>query len=240
MSTKVSAHASLIDRFRIHLKTEAYSLSIQKAYPMRLQHFLEYCDSNGLSIEAVRSCHVDEFVRGRYQHFRKRHGQSLRFQEWRKRYTGPVHLLLDLVHGRWPVPNPPATALEAFHREIVQGYDTWLRDLRGLHALTRNTRTAHALRFLTALGPNADQETLGRLSVRDVDAYLKECCKGRRRATIADYTVCLRDFLRHLHRNCAMQRDRAHSGQEDVSASHVLSGCRGDRRDPPATKPLQS
>ena len=58
----------------------------------------------------------------------------------------------------------------------------------------------HALRFLTALRPPTDHETLARLSVCDVDAYLKQCCNGLRRASIEDYTVCLRDFLRHLHR----------------------------------------
>jgi site-specific recombinase XerD len=34
-----------------------------------------------------------------------------------------------------------------------------------------------------------------------VDAYLEQCCRGLRRASIEDRTVCLRDFLRHLHRS---------------------------------------
>lgn len=45
--------------------------------------------------------------------------------------------MLRLVHGAWPDPNPPSTALEVFHREIVKSYDTWLRNLRGLHPLAR-------------------------------------------------------------------------------------------------------
>jgi len=200
MSKQVSAHASLIERFRIHLKTEGYSPSIQRAYPTRTQHFLDYCDSKALTIEAVGSSHVEQFLRRRYQLFRKRHGQSPPFQKWRWQYTSPLHLLLRLVHGRWPVPEPPVTVIEAFHRDVVQDYDAWLRDLRGLHPETRTKRTVHAVRFLAAMGPRADHETLAHLSVRDVDAYLKQCCIGRRRASIAGYTVCLRDFLRHLHR----------------------------------------
>jgi site-specific recombinase XerD len=199
MSTQVSVHASLIERFRVHLKTEEYSPSIQHAYPTRTQHFLEYCESNALTIKTVGSCHVEAFLRRQHRAFCKRHGQSPPFAKWRWRYTSPVHLLLRLVRGRWPVP-APATVIEAFHREIVQDYDAWLRDLRGLHAETRTKRTVYALRFLTALSPRADHEALARLSVRDVDAYLKQCCKGLRRASIGDYTVCLRDFLRHLHR----------------------------------------
>src|SRR5260370_18787723 len=101
---------------------------------------------------------------------------------------------------RWPVADPPATAVEAFHRDVVQDYDTWLRDLRGLHPETRAKRTTYALRFLASLGSRADEDSLADLSVRDVDAYLKSCCVGLRRASIEDCTVCLRDFLRHLYR----------------------------------------
>jgi len=108
-------------------------------------------------------------------------------------------MLLRLVHGRWPIADLPATALEAFHRDIVRGYDTWLRDLRGLHPETRTKRTKHALRFLASLGIRADQTGLADLSVQDVDAYLRQCCSGLRRASIEDYVVCLRDFLRHLY-----------------------------------------
>jgi hypothetical protein len=50
-------------------------------------------------------------------------------------------MLLRLGNGRWPVVDPPAIALETFHREIVQDYDTWLRDLRGLHPDTTSKAT---------------------------------------------------------------------------------------------------
>jgi integrase/recombinase XerD len=104
-------------------------------------------------------------------------------------------MLLRLVHGRWPVGELPASALEAFHRDIVRDYDTWLRDLRGLHPETRAKHSRRALHFLASLGPRAD------LMVHDVDAHLRQCCGGLRRASIEDYAVCLRDFLRHLYRS---------------------------------------
>jgi integrase/recombinase XerD len=74
-----------------------------------------------------------------------------------------------------------------------------LSDLRGLHPETRTKRTKHALWFLTSLGPRADQEAIADLSVRDIDAYLKQCCRPLRRASIEDRIVCLRDFLRYLY-----------------------------------------
>src|SRR5688500_9644685 len=111
MSIQVSAHGSLMERLRIHLNTEGYSPSIQRSYPIHTQHFLDYCDSTALTVEAVGSAHVEEFLRRQYQLFRKRHRQPPPFQKWRWRYTSPVHLLLRLVHGRWPVPDPAVTAI---------------------------------------------------------------------------------------------------------------------------------
>ena len=200
MSVQVSTHGSLMERLQIHLKTEGYSPSIQRSYPIFTKHFLDYCDSNALRVEAIGSAQVEQFLRRQYQLVCKRRRQSPPFQKWRWRYTSPVHLLLRLVHGRWPVPRPPVTSIEAFHRNLVLDYDAWLRDLRGLHPETRAKRTWHAHRFLTALSPCADHETLASLGVRDVDAYLKQLRSGLRRASIEDYTVCIRDFLRHLHR----------------------------------------
>ncbi len=200
MSTPTPIDDLLIEKLRTHLKAEGYSARVQRWYPARARHLLDYCDGNALAIEAIRSAHVAQFLRRQYRLFRRRHRGSPPFNEWRWRYTGAVHMLLRLVHGRWPVADPPATALDAFHRDVVQDYDTWLRDLRGLHPETCAKRTTYALRFLASLGSAADEDSLADLSVRDVDAYLKQCCVGLRRASIEDCTVCLRDFLRHLYR----------------------------------------
>lgn len=200
MSTRTSINDLLVEKLQLHLRAEGYSLRVQRWYPARARHLLDYCDAKALAIEDIRSVHVTQFLRRQYRLFRRRHAEPPPFERWRRRYTGAVHMLLRLVHGRWPVPDAPATALEAFHRGLVDDYDVWLRDVRGLHAQTRTKRTTHALRFLMSLGPRADQEGLAGLSVRDVDGYLKQRCAGLRRASIEDCTVCLRDFLRHLHR----------------------------------------
>lgn len=201
MSTPISAHASLIDKLQYHLKTEGYSPSIQRCYPTLACHFLDYCNRERLAMEAVRSEHVTQFLRREYRLFRQRHRKAPPFHKWRWRYTGAIHMLLRLVHGRWPVVDPPATALEAFHHEIVHDYDTWLREIRGLRPQTRTKRTKFALRFLTSLGASADPKGLAVLNVRNIDAYLKQCCAGLRRASIEDCTVCLRDLLRYLYRS---------------------------------------
>ncbi len=200
MSAPLSTDEVLIEKLLAHLRAEGYSPRIQRWYPARVRQLLGYCNRNGLSIETVCSAHVTRFLRRQYRLSLKRHSTLPPFQKWRRRYTGAINMMLRLVQGAWPVPDPPRTALEALHRDIVQDYDAWLRDLRGLHPQTRAKRTKHALCFLTSLGPRADQQGLVDLSVRDLDAYLKQCCDGLRRASIEDRTVCLRDFLRHLWR----------------------------------------
>lgn len=207
MSIILSADALLVEQFQIHLRAEGYSLSVQRSYPTLARHFLGYCSSRALAIEDVRPRHLTDFLREQYQLFSIRHRMLPPFDRWRWRYTGALHMLLRLVNGRWPIADLPTSAVEAFHRDIVQDYDAWMRDLRGLRPQTCIRRTTLALRFLEFLGPRATWKSLARLSTRDIDAYLKECCSGRRRASIEGYTVCLRDFLRHLHRSGLVAAD---------------------------------
>jgi site-specific recombinase XerD len=104
-----------------------------------------------------------------------------------------------MVHGHWPLVAAPTTAIEAFHRDLTQGYETWMRELRGLASVTRSKRTTQALEFLTELESRGAQQSLAHLGVGDIDTYLQRRSKGLRRRTIEDYTVCLRSFLRYLH-----------------------------------------
>lgn len=200
MSAPAPTDDVLIAKLLAHLKAEGYSLRIQQWYPARVRQLLDYCGRNGLPIETVRSAHVTRFLSRQYRLSRKRYSKLPPLKKWRHRYTGAVNMLLRLVHGSWPVPDPPRTVLEAFHRDLVDGYDAWLRDLRGLSPETRIKRTTRALQFLTYLGPRAEQESLASLSVQEIDAYVRHCCAGLGRASIEDRTVCLRDFLRQLHR----------------------------------------
>ena len=216
MSTSSVNDDVLIEKLHTHLQAEGYSPWIQRWYPACARQLLDYCKSKSLPIESVRSLHITEFLRQQYRRFQKRHRESPPFQRWCHRYTGAVHTLLRLVHGSWPIVDPPSTPLQAFHRSLVHDYDAWLRDLRGLCALTRSKRSTNALRFLAFIGSRADQENLARLSVPDIDAYLSHCCVGLGRAAVEDLTVCLRDLLRHLHRR----------GHTEVDLSGTVIGPR--------------
>ena len=200
MSTPSSGTTSRIDQLRLYLRTERYSASIQRAYLPLAQRFLDYLESKTLALETVSALELEEFLRWELRSFRKRHGRNpRRLRQWRWRYTSAIHKLGRLLPGQWPVAAAPATALEAFHRDVVQGYDAWLRALRGLAPVTRSKRVRQALQFLTALGPRGDREDLKQLNVRDIDAYVQQRCVGLRRASIEDCTGGVRDFLRYLH-----------------------------------------
>ena len=173
---------SHLEEFEIHLKTERYAAEIQRSYLWLTRRFVDYLVKKSIAIEAVHSDEVEDFLRWELRSWRRRHRRAPRtILEWRRRYKTAIHTFLRLVHGRWPAVAVPKTAIEAFHRDVVEGYDTWMRELRGLASVTRSSRTTEALEFLTELGPRGDQESLARLGVGDIDAYLRQRCKGLRR-----------------------------------------------------------
>jgi integrase len=204
MSALSSNDQLLIEKLEAHLKAEGYSYQVRQRYPACARQFLQYCQRNALKIETARPLHIARFMRRHYRLFRKRRGEApppSPSHKWCHQYTGAINMLLRLVHGRWPLPASPSTAIEAFHCEIVHDYDVWLRDLRGLAPVTRTKRTIRALQFLSWLGPQADKDGLGKLSISHLDIYLQQRCAGFKRASVEDYVVCLRDFLRHLKRS---------------------------------------
>ncbi len=200
MSTQSSERLSPNEQLKIHLTTNRYSTGIQRLYMQLANRFLEYLKVQRLAIETVGVSEFEEFLGWERRSFRKRNRRVPRnSRQWRWRYTSAVHMLLRLVHGRWPVVVAPRNAIEEFHHELVHGYDIWMRDLRGLVSVTRTKRTMHALQFLASLGEQGNQEGLRQTTAREIDAYVQQRCVGLRRATIADCTGCLRSFLRYLH-----------------------------------------
>jgi len=207
MSLSKTSRSLLISQFHDHLNAENYSQAVKRQYSTLVGNFLDYCDRERLVPKAVYPKQVTEFLREQFRYYQLRHSESLTFEKWCRRYTAPVHMLLRLAHGTWPIESPPKTVIEAFHLGIVDGYDNWLGDQRGLSSLTRTKRKKHAIHFLRWLGMRADHVHLHSLCVRDIDTYVQEYCRGLRRASIESVTVCLRDILRHLHRSGHINND---------------------------------
>jgi site-specific recombinase XerD len=201
MSTRTTDNA-ILQQLKAHLKDERYTASAQRHYPSEVQRFLQYLQTKGLPVEAVSASDVDDFVRRRLRVFHKRNGRAPRdLRNWRWRYTSAIYKLGHLVRGEWPVEPARTSPVEVFHQRVVQEYDSWLRDLRGLAPPTRMKRVSFALQFLTALGSRGTRETLPGLSIQQIDVFLQQRCVNLARASIEDWTGCLRDFLRYLHGN---------------------------------------
>ena len=230
MSIPFSPDDALIEKLLAYLKAERYSQRIQRWYPDRARQLLDYCYRNELPIETLRSAHVTKFLRRQYRLSRKQYRDLPPFQKWQHRYTGAINMLLRLVHGAWPIPDPPSTALEAFHRDLLNDYDAWLRELRGLCTVTRIKRMTHAQQFLTFLGSRAAKKDLAGLGARELDSYILQCCAGLRRSSIEDRTVCLRDFLRHLHRRKYIAADLSNTviGPRIYDHEGIPSALRAD------------
>jgi site-specific recombinase XerD len=229
MQIQSSSNKSRIEQLEVHLKTNRYSAEIRRHYLWVAQRFVEYIESNSLTIEAVHVPEVNGFLQWELRNWHSRFGRSPRnLDEWRRRYKTAVNTFLRLVHGHWPVLPAPATPLEAFHRDMVEEYLTWMWELRGLAYRTRSRRRTYALEFLTALGSRGDQESLTRLRVVDIDAFVLQRCRGLRRRTIESCTVDLRSFLRYLYGSGRTALDLSHTviGPRIYDHEHIPSALR--------------
>jgi len=229
MPIQSSSNASRIEQLEVHLTTNRYAAAIRRHYLWVAQQFVEFLESHSSAIEAVHVPDVDEFLRWELRQWHSRYQRAPRnLVEWRRRYKTAVNTFLRLVHGHWPVLPAPVTPLETFHRDMVEGYDTWMRELRGLASRTRSRRRTHALEFLKALGSRGDQENLAQLRVLDIDAYVRQRCTGLRRRTIESCTVDLRSFLRYLHGSGRTALDLSNSviGPRIYDHEHIPSALR--------------
>ena len=157
----------LVEQLSNYLKMEGYCTRVKRHYEMIAGLFLVYIASRKRAIEIITKSDIEQFLQQQLRLYRKRnHRTPANIQKWRCLCTRPVHILLRLVRGKWPDASPPETPLQAFHQELVQDYDTWMRDLRGLASVTRLERTSEARRFLDALGLRGDQANLMRLTAR--------------------------------------------------------------------------
>ena len=206
--SKQSDRSSLVEQLRIHLKAEGYCTGVRRHYPPIARRFLAYLHDQKRSAETARPSDVGGFLRREHRAYLKRHGRApRRVGAWRAEHAAPAQLILRLVRGQWPVELAPATGHEAFHRELLEAYDAWMRDLRGLAAVTRLDRVRSARRFLETLGPRGDQSYLRDLEVADVDSFVQQRSAGMRRISIKYFTGSLRVFLRFLHASARTARD---------------------------------
>jgi len=212
MSMHTFERQTIIQRFKIHLRDQGYCKEVRRHYPPIANRFLRYLGDHSRSIEAALPADVEGFLRRERLQYRKRNGRAPPdIAQWRRELGCPARLLLRLINGRWPRQLPPASPREAFHRELLEGYDQWMEELRGLSTETRGGRLAVAREFLDGLDERSDPECLVQLEIRDIDAYIGHRVAGLRRRSIKGLTTSLRAFVRYLHGSGRTSRDLSSS-----------------------------
>ena len=137
-------------------------------YTNKARDFLDYIAERGIGVEAVHPDHVESYLHARRQQYRRRHGHSsVSDVDWRSRHTGPIRMLLRLVHGSWPAVVPCLDALKArLEREQLGGE-------------TISLYLYHARQFLDYL--DRRQIPLERVSRQDVDSFIAQRLRSYRK-----------------------------------------------------------
>lgn len=210
MQRQQSEHQSRIEQLRAHLRNQGYRSVARSNYPPIVRRFLAYLDDHNRAVDTASPADVEGFLRQELRVYRRRHGRAPpSIPRWRRNRAAPVRLILHLVQGRWPpeVAPKPETPREVFHRTLLEGYDRWMDELRGLASVTRVQRIERANALLNGLGEHSEPNRLRELRVREIDTYLAHRAAGLRRKSIATTFGDLRVFVRYLHESGWTARD---------------------------------
>jgi site-specific recombinase XerD len=198
----------LIAKLADELTRQSYSPVVVRNYCAYARDFLAYLAQHEVPVTAVKPSQVAQFLRHAAVIFRKRRGRPPG-PHWHSIPRSGIHALLRLVQGQWP-PEPDVVGPEATLRhEICLKYETWLRDERGLASASIVALLAEARHFLVWQLDRSGAQSLGCLSVRDIDLYIDARAPGQRRVSLKDYAERLRSLLRYLYRTRYLASDLA-------------------------------
>jgi site-specific recombinase XerD len=181
-------------RLRQHIQEERYSNSIAKKYPPAVRSFLQDLQRREKALESVSPADVEHYLDG----LRRLPDQSALTAPQRREHRAAIQMLLRLVHnGTWPTEIVPTTADEIAIQEVVNEYDAWMVQVRGLSAGTRGHSRFEAHSLLRWLRDHG--KSVATLCVADLDAYIASRVISMRRRSKVTVVSRLRGVLRHLH-----------------------------------------
>lgn len=197
---------SWIARLRQHIQTERYSRSIAKKYPPAARSFIRDLALRGRALESVSPADIEQYVENLVC-TRSRHPLPAAGQ---REHRAAIRMLLRLVHnGRWPVEAGPATADEIAIHEILEAFDRWMTEVRGLAVGTRDHGRFEAHSLLRWMHDRGVR--LASLHVTDLDAYIASRVVSMRRRSKVTMIGTLRGVLRYLHYSGRITVDLANS-----------------------------
>jgi site-specific recombinase XerD len=179
-----------------HLAEGRFAASTSQGYVCIARHFLIFLARQRIAVGDAALAHVEQYLQQAERRYRRHHGHSPEYRCWRYSRTGGIHMLLRLAQRRWP---PAEAPTEMPHRELCEEYAQWMTTSSGIAQTTVSHRCNEACRFLDWLGDRAIQDGLARLTVLDVDTYMKHRTGPLRRPSIHTVGTNIRSFLRWLH-----------------------------------------
>ena len=166
---------ALLERLLIHLRQENYGKCARFGYPYAARLFLRYLERRGQRLEEVTSTALDRYVNSRLLK-----GSNRPYPEQFCRFhRAAIQMLLRVSGGQWPPQVLPANQKERADLQVIEVFDTWMKDLRGLSANTRRHSRTEARLLLSWMREH--DRTASTLSVADLDAYVTWRSTGRRR-----------------------------------------------------------
>jgi hypothetical protein len=144
--------------------------------------FLRFLRSRSIAVEGVTPEHVTSYVELRLAECRHKHERHPRnVALWHYHHASPIRRYLRLVRGQWPPEILARDETEAFRRQVCTSYGRWLTELHGFSVETLRKNGHAAKVFLEWLRDGASPNTMRRLAVSDIDAFLVWRNQGLRR-----------------------------------------------------------
>jgi site-specific recombinase XerD len=203
MSESESLISFWLAALRQHLKEERYNCCVARNYSSDARRFLHYLRRRGQTLECVSPADVEHYLDG----LKRRRDRRALPAAWRRAHRAAIQMLLRLVHGKWPPEIAPTGVDEIAVHELVSSYETWMVELRGLSASTRERARTEARLLLGWLRDHG--KSVATLCVADLDAYVASRGISMRRRSKATMISTLRGVLRYLHGSGRMPVDLA-------------------------------
>jgi site-specific recombinase XerD len=197
MAESFSNHEGWLLGLKKHLHDGQYRPGYVGLCMAAARNFVAFLHKHDIAITEVQPTIVESYLKMARPKRRWRNRHSTADQQWRRAQKSGTHMLLRMIHGKWP-PVPAATPDELYVQELCEKYAKCLVEMRGLALETVAGREAEASRFLRWLGERVRREGL-LIDVVDMDAYIKSRAESLQRASIKGVAICLRSFLRWLH-----------------------------------------
>ncbi len=189
----------LIAELKVALISQRYSPVVAGNYCAYARGFVEYLAQQNIEVTDVTEAQVAQYLQHAIAMFGQRHGRTPA-RDWHSIPRSGIHALLRLAQGQWPSAPKATCAADTLRFAICDGYETWLREERGLAAASIDALMWEGRNFLVWQFDRHGPDSLMTMTVSDIDRYMDTRSPHQTRRSVKDVAERLRSMLRYLHR----------------------------------------